>query len=357
MTFIEVFTQSWTGYANWFWQEVTVQNGPIYKNYFWWLVALSAFFFVMELVKPWRENQPKFRKDFWLDFFYMFFNFFLFSLLIFNASSDLVVNWFNDGIKAMTDFDLQQSNPMNNWPIWGVLLTGFLVRDFVQWWVHRLLHRVNWLWQFHKVHHSVEQMGFAAHLRYHWMENVVYRTLEYIPLALMGINLHDFFIIHIFTVAVGHYNHSNLRVNWRVQGFVFGALSGLFIAFVALGGWANDWRAWAIVVGSTLIWTAVLGRFLKYVFNGPGNHIWHHAKDLPHERRYGVNFALSLSCWDYLFGTLYIPKDGRDIPLGFPGLASYPKNFFVQFVSGIFVRHKENGDGQHQPPKEKVSAK
>ncbi len=30
---------------------------------------------------------------------------------------------------------------------------------------HLLGHKVPILWEFHKVHHSVEQMGFAAHLR------------------------------------------------------------------------------------------------------------------------------------------------------------------------------------------------
>lgn len=339
--YLEVFEESWINYANWVWKEVLIQNGPIYKNYFWWLVALSALFFVLELAKPWRVNQPKFRKDFWLDFFYMFFNFFLFSLIIFNAATDVIVTGLNEGIKGMTGgWDMQASNPMNDWPYWAILLTGFVARDFVQWWVHRLLHRVDFLWQFHKVHHSVEQMGFAAHLRYHWMENVVYRSIEYLPLALMGIGLHDFFYIHIFAVAVGHYNHSNLNVHWRVSGFVFGTVLGVFIAFVALGGWASDWRAWAIVAGSTVVFTLFLGRYLKYIFNGPSNHIWHHAHSLPDDRRYGVNFALSLSCWDYLFGTIYIPRDGRDIKLGFPGLKTFANNFFSQLVTGIFIHHK-----------------
>jgi sterol desaturase/sphingolipid hydroxylase (fatty acid hydroxylase superfamily) len=33
--------------------------------------------------------------------------------------------------------------------------------------------------------------------------------------------------------------------------------------------------------------------------------------------KYGVNFGISLSVWDYIFKTNYIPKDGRDIELGF----------------------------------------
>ena len=145
----------------------------------------------------------------------------------------MVVNFFNHSIELLTGFDLQSSNPIRLWPMWAVLLLGFVVRDFVQWWTHRLLHKVSWLWEFHKVHHSVEQMGFAAHLRYHWMETIVYRTIEYLPLALLGIGLYDFFIIHIFTLAVGHYNHSNITVSGRVTGGIIGFFLGLLIAIQA----------------------------------------------------------------------------------------------------------------------------
>ncbi|MGB4959728.1 MAG: sterol desaturase family protein, partial [Saprospiraceae bacterium] len=173
------FINGYAGYARYLWDEVT---HPSLHNYFYWLLIVSAFFFGLEIIQPWRKNQPMFRKDFWLDFFYMFFNFFLFSLLIYNAASDVIVHLFNDAILSVTNFDLQAANPLRTFPLWAVLLIGFVVRDFVQWWVHRLLHRVEWLWQFHKVHHSVEEMGFAAHLRYHWMETIVYRSIEYIPL-------------------------------------------------------------------------------------------------------------------------------------------------------------------------------
>jgi len=205
MKYLEIIWNAYAGYANYLWHEIT---NPGIHNYFYWLILVSLFFFGLEVMDPWRKNQAKFRKDFWLDTFYMFFNFFLFSLIIYNAASDVFVNLFNDSIKAIFDFDMQASNPMHNLPMWAILMIGFVVRDFVQWWTHRLLHRVEFLWEFHKVHHSVEEMGFAAHLRFHWMETVVYRTLEYIPLALLGIGLYDFFIIHIFTLAVGHYNHS-----------------------------------------------------------------------------------------------------------------------------------------------------
>lgn len=286
--YIDIFINGYKGYANYLWQEIT---HPTWHNYFYWLIGVSAFFFLLEVVKPWRKEQAKFRKDFWLDFFYMFFNFFFFSLIIYNAASDVVVNFFNDALAAIGINNLLAFEVMS-WPLWAHLLLGFVVRDFVQWNIHRLLHRSSFLWQFHKVHHSVEQMGFAAHLRYHWMENVVYRSLEYLPLALIGISLRDFFIIHIFTLAVGHFNHSNFKLN--------------------------------------------LGP-LKYLFNNPQMHIWHHAYDLPEQKKYGVNFGLTLSIWDYLFKTDYIPYEGKDIRLGFPGIEKFPKTFGKQNLFGFHI--------------------
>lgn len=290
--YINIIIESYQGYANYLWSEI---KSPSWHNYFYWLIGVSGFFYGLELIRPWRENQPRFRKDFWLDFFYMFFNFFLFSLIIYNAASNVVVNFFNGLLESIGITNLLAFEVMS-WPMWSHLLIGFVVRDFVQWWTHRLLHRVDFLWEFHKVHHSVEQMGFAAHLRYHWMENVVYRTIEYIPLALIGIGLRDFFIIHIFTLAVGHFNHSNFKLN--------------------LGA-------------------------LKYVFNNPQMHIWHHSYHLPKERRYGVNFGLTLSLWDYLFKTNYIPHDGKDIKLGFPGVEKFPKNFAEQNLHGFGKKQSE----------------
>jgi sterol desaturase/sphingolipid hydroxylase (fatty acid hydroxylase superfamily) len=291
MNYLDIFINGYKGYANYLFNEIMQ---PHWNNYFYWLIGVSLFFFGLELINPWRREQGRLRKDFWLDFFYMFFNFFLFSLVAYNALSDVFVNLFKDmlalfGVKNLVAISVA------NMPVWVQLLTLLLVRDFIQWNIHRLLHRVNFLWEFHKVHHSVEQMGFAAHLRYHWVENVVYRTLEYIPLAMIGFGIEDFFIVHIFTLSVGHFNHSNFRLK--------------------------------------------LGP-LKYIFNNPDMHIWHHAKELPSERRYGVNFGLTLSIWDYLFRTNYIPNDGRDIALGFENSENFPASFVQQNLHGFGKNRK-----------------
>ena len=292
-----IIVEGYRGYANYLWQEITFQYDykPIWQNYFWALILVSLFFFAWEVFRPWRKEQPRFRKDFWMDAFYMFFNFFLFSLLIFNALSNVVVNLFSDFLGV---FGLENTVALHieAWPKLAQLLLLFVVRDFVQWWTHRLLHAVPFLWEFHKVHHSVEQMGFAAHLRYHWMETIVYRTIEYLPLAMIGFGLEEVFFVHVFTLAVGHWNHANIHVN----------------------------------IG-----------FLKYIFNNPNMHMWHHAYDLPKGRETGVNFGLTLSMWDYLFGTAYIPHSGKSIRLGFPGLSRFPKRFFGQITHGFSKTKRE----------------
>ncbi len=334
--YFDKFINGYTGYANYLWNDIT---SPTWGSYFYWLILVSVVFFAFEVVMPWRKGQKVLRKDFFMDAFYMFFNFFLFSLIIYNAASDVVVDLFNNGIKGLTGFNLQANNPLNGFPYWAVLLVGFVVRDFVQWWIHRLLHRSPTLWEFHKVHHSVAEMGFAAHLRYHWAENVVYRSLEYLPLALLGIGLYDFFVIHIFTLAWGHFNHSNLTVKGWVTGGILGFLTGIvfangllditFLQQVYVSGKI------LVIAGTTAAGAIALGPLMHKLFNSPEMHIWHHAYDLPADRHTGVNFGLTLAIWDYLFGTAYVPHDGRDIRLGFPGVEEFPEDFVRQNVHGF----------------------
>lgn len=42
------------------------------------------------------------------------------------------------------------------------------------------------VWNFHKLHHSLKEMGFATCLRCHCMEILVYRTVLYMSLAIIG---------------------------------------------------------------------------------------------------------------------------------------------------------------------------
>ena len=45
------------------------------------------------------------------------------------------------------------------------------------------------------------------------------------------------------------------------------------------------------------------------------------------------------SIWDYIFGTVWMPKNGRDIRLGFPGVDTYPHGFFSQLFKPFSRRN------------------
>ena len=273
--------RSFGDYGRYLWHDIT---HPSWRSYFYGLIVMSVVVYGLELAFPWRKDQPRIRKDFWLDGFYMFFNLFLFWLIGYNALSNVVVDAFASfrksvGLESLVWIDVAA------FPIALQLLLMFVLRDFIQYWTHRLLHRVPVLWSFHKVHHSVEQMGFAAQLRFHWMETVVYRAVQYLPLAMVGFGLQQFFVIDMVALSIGAVNHANFRPP----------------------------------IGP-----------LRYLINSPQMHIWHHAKVMP--RKYGANFGLSLSVWDWVFGTVYWPASGRDIPLGFERVENYPNTFVTQML-------------------------
>jgi sterol desaturase/sphingolipid hydroxylase (fatty acid hydroxylase superfamily) len=279
-----LFKYSFLGYGHYLVEEIV---NPSWDNYFYALFFISLLVWGLEVFFPWRKNQKIIRKDFWLDTFYMFFNFFIFNMIAYIALSSAAENLF---LYVLSFFSVELTSlqifDVNSFPFVIRLLLFFVITDFVQWRIHRLLHSNKWLWNFHKVHHSVKEMGFAAHLRYHWMETVVYRTLLYIPLAFIGgYQVDDVIFVHLFALTIGHLNHANVRLSYGP---------------------------------------------LKYVFNNPEMHIWHHSKQLPVGNKHGVNFGISLSLWDYIFRTAHVPQSGRDLELGFDKDEKFPKDFLHQ---------------------------
>jgi hypothetical protein len=57
-----------------------------------------------------------------------------------------------------------------------------LVADLSEYAIHRLFHRVPFLWRFHAVHHSSEVMDWLAGSRMHLVDVVVTRALAFVPL-------------------------------------------------------------------------------------------------------------------------------------------------------------------------------
>lgn len=79
--YIDAFIDAFLGTLDWTWNSMIFEV-PFYTNYFWGLIFISLVVWGLEIAFPWRKNQAVFRQDFWLDGFYMFFNFFIFSIVI-----------------------------------------------------------------------------------------------------------------------------------------------------------------------------------------------------------------------------------------------------------------------------------
>ena len=287
MEYLDLFFSALLGTLDWTWRSICF-DVPWTRNYFWGLIVISLIVWGLEILFPWRKQQALIRKDFFLDGFYMFFNFFIFSIFIsglYKIISKVAVDEFQILPSSIAVINLSTLSSLVQ------LLLFFVVLDFVQWVTHILMHRFSFLWKFHKVHHSVKEMGFAAHLRYHWMENIAYKPLKIIALMLIGgFQPEQAFIVHFMTISIGHLNHSNIKIDY--------------------------------------------GPF-KYIFNNPIMHLYHHAKGLPANFNVGVNFAISLSIWDYIFKTNYVPIPDKDIVLGYENDHQMPSSFLGQIFYGF----------------------
>ena len=97
-------------------------------------------------------------------------------------------------------------------------------------------------------------------------------------------------IVHFIAIIIGHLNHANIRITW--------------------------------------------GPF-KYILNNSVMHLYHHMKALPENKPKGINFGISLSIWDFLFKTNYVPDDNGEIELGFYNEENFPKGFLGQLLTGF----------------------
>jgi sterol desaturase/sphingolipid hydroxylase (fatty acid hydroxylase superfamily) len=148
------------------------------------------------------------------------------------------------------------------------------------------MHRVPVLWEFHKVHHSIEELDWLGNWRFHWMEVVVYKVLLYPVAAFFGASGPALFWCGIASTLSGHLAHANLPLK--------------------------------------------LGP-LRYVFIGPAMHAWHHVH--PDAGPPDRNFGLMFSVWDWLFGTAHLPAETPPARLGFAGIERYPQDLVRQWLA------------------------
>jgi sterol desaturase/sphingolipid hydroxylase (fatty acid hydroxylase superfamily) len=273
------FNEYWM-YLKYSFAEPSVQSPLIY------LFLVYVITFSIEQLAPKRLNYPVIgRKGFWTDLLYLVFIDFAIQAIglyaIATAVEFIVLKLFSSAGIQTPLFNLHDALPP-----YLRFIVFFVVIDFLQWGAHFLLHRSNFLWQFHKIHHAQEQLGFASTRHFHFGEYLVLKPAFWIPFALCGFKTADYVVWYIWVAYMLTFlSHCNVKINWG---------------------------------------------FLKYVFITPETHFWHHSRNIP--GKYGVNYASSLAVWDLLFGYFYNPKDKEpvlgipenDVPDTFLGQMAYP---------------------------------
>lgn len=211
--------------------------------------TVMAGFLLAGKLRPRIDGQPLFHRDLWLHLLNGLALFIVRVSLIAWIAANSSLGWLS------TDW---VPGP------WGQALLGFVLLDLSRYWLHYAGHRVPFLWQFHRVHHSAEVMDATVGLRMHVVD---FLQLSALPILLFNVLLdthawHPAVIPAVLAVGVvfDGFQHANLRIDPTSRWF----------------------RVWNLVL------------------NNPHFHSWHHTAD-GHLR--DGNYGNTLIIWDRLFGT------------------------------------------------------
>ena len=150
-------------------------------------------------------------------------------------------------------------------------ITLFVVSDFTRYWLHRFLHTVPFLWEFHKVHHSAKVLNPLTFYRIHPIENILFALRYSLSIGLV----------------------SGLFI------YFFGAMIGV-IEIVGV----NIILFFFSLMGSNLRHSHIKLSYPKIIENiliSPYAHQLHHST-----KYYNKNYGGYLAIWDNFFGTLQL---------------------------------------------------
>jgi sterol desaturase/sphingolipid hydroxylase (fatty acid hydroxylase superfamily) len=171
----------------------------------------------------------------------------------------------------------------------GVLL--FVASDFARFFNHYLHHKIPALWELHSVHHSAEHLNPLTTYRFHPIE-ILFENLSVVV-----------FVGTLAGVAESLMGGSPLTYYGTIYAWTY------LRAANVLGNnirHMHVWWAWNVK--------------LSHVLNSPAQHQIHHSVDVKHHDK---NFGLFLSVWDWMFGTLYVPREKETLAFGLGDGATY----------------------------------
>ncbi len=217
-------------------------------------VVLCAIFVPLESLFPLVRRQFWQRRGVWADLVHFFITGAVRKLLVLFALVVLVY-WLGFLIYP----PLQQA--MTALPWWLQFVIANVVFDLGAYWGHRWAHGVPFLWRFHAVHHSSEQLDWVAASRLHPFDQTFIRVCGILPVYLLGFTKGTFGALIALEGLLAIFIHANVK-------------------------WRFGWFEWLIAT--------------------PAFHHWHHANESPETSN--KNFSGLLPWVDWLFGTMYLPK-------------------------------------------------
>jgi len=188
-------------------------------------------------------------------------------------------------------------------------LTITLLGDFTTYVIHYLMHRFEFLWEFHKIHHAATTLNPVTQYRIH-------------PVELILVNIKETLV---FGLVMGIFDYLSAHQVETITYLGINIFSFLFMFF-----------------GANLRHSSVKLKyfnFMEYVFMSPYQHQIHHSNRPEHFDR---NMGSKLAIWDWMFGTLLRSREVNKITFGISEeedlqkkYESFSNNLFLPFV-GIY---------------------
>ena len=156
----------------------------------------------------------------------------------------------------------------------AITILLFLAYELGYWLNHYLSHRIPFLWEFHKVHHSATVLTPLTNFRVH----PVYMCI----------------FLNILALFIGTANgFGNYIFGQTTHQYVLSENNIILVFFIYL----------YVHLQHTQLWISFTG-WLGHLFISPAHHQIHHSRNPAH---FNENLGSCLALWDWMFGTLYVP--------------------------------------------------
>jgi sterol desaturase/sphingolipid hydroxylase (fatty acid hydroxylase superfamily) len=225
------------------------------------LVGGLGFFFLMENVFPFFKMEYHRGKHALINIF------FTLTTVIVNFSMAFLLLW-------SADFVVDNQVGLLQWINWPLLLEGLLgllIMDLLAAYTpHWVQHHVKWMWMFHIIHHTDQDLDTTSANRHHPGESVIRFAFTLAAVFVVGAPVWVVFIYQTASLVLTQFNHANIK----------------------LPKWLN----------------AILVR----VICTPDMHRVHHHYRQPYS---DTNYGNIFSFWDRIFGT-YTEVDNTKLKYG-----------------------------------------